>query len=271
MRGWIDTVLKKIFLLISRGRLLNIDNSKADVQTIQVSNLADEVITDIERYQEYGFENYPIISNAEAITLFVNGNRNANKGINIVVNNRALRPTDLQKGDVCIYCKDSNSLNQNRIWLKPTNNEIEIKTADNNDIVIDKNGIEITDSNTNKVVLKSTGIEVTDKNNNKYEMTTTGTKLTDKNNNIIETKSTGVEVTDANLNTIKMNGVTVDINGNTKKFVTYTELNTAITLFLVALMAHVHTSAAPGAPTSTPTAPITFDISAAESQKARTG
>jgi hypothetical protein len=68
-----------------------------------------------------------------------------------------------------------------------------------------------------------------------------------------------------------MTGSTVDINGNTKKFVTYTELNNAITAFLILIMAHVHTSAAPGNPSSTPTAPITFDISAAESQKARTG
>jgi phage gp45-like len=185
MRGFTDTIFKKLFLLISRGRLLQIDNSKSDVQTIQISSLANETITDIERYQEYGFENYPVISNAETITIFVNGNRNAGKGINIVVNNRGLRPTDLASGDVCIYCKDSSNSNQNRIWLKPVKNEIEIKTADNNDIVIN-----------------SDGIVITDKNNNEYKMTNTGTKLTDKNNNKIETKSTGIFLTDSVNNTI---------------------------------------------------------------------
>jgi phage baseplate assembly protein V len=236
-RGIFNTILKKIFLLVSRGRLLAVDNSNSQIQTIQISNFANETISDIERYQEYGFENYPNIPNSETITLFINGNRNATKGINIVVNNRGLRPTDLNKGDVCIYTNDSGKTNKNRIWLKPVNNEIEISTFDGNNIKIDNSGIVILDKNNNKIDMKNTGIEITDKNSN----------------------------------TIKMNGVNVDINGNSKKFVTYTELNAAITAFLIMIMAHVHTSAAPGSPTSIPTSPINFDISAAESQKARTG
>lgn len=238
MRGWVDTIMKKIFLLISRGKLLSIDNSDSGIQKIQIANLANETISDIERYQEYGFENYPIITNAETITLFVNGNRNANKGINIVVNNRGLRPTDLQKGDVCIYSKDSNDTNKNRIWIKPVNNEIEISTANNNVIKIDKNGIKITDSN----------------------------------NNIIETKNTGIEIKDFTGNNIKISGTTVDINGNTKKFVTYAELNAAKNLFLGLLNSHKHTAVQAGTGTSgTTDTPFVFDISAAESQKARTG
>lgn len=62
-----------------------------------------------------------------------------------------------------------------------------------------------------------------------------------------------------------------DKNGNivhnqgTKSAVTHAELNTALQNLITLLMTHVHTSAAPGNPTSIPTAPITVDISAAES------
>jgi hypothetical protein len=106
---------------------------------------------------------------------------------------------------------------------------------------------------------------------NTFTINQDGIVKEDINGNKGEWTSSGIKWTDANGNTLEMTGSTVDINGNTKKFVTYTELNNAITTFLVAVMAHVHTSAAPGAPTSTPTAPITFDISAAESLLARTG
>lgn len=274
MRGIWDNLFKKIFLLVSRGRLMSIDNDDAEVQKIQVSNLAKETITDVERYQEYGFENYPVITNAEAITLFINGNRNANKGINIKVNNRGLRPTDLASGDVCIYSKDSNDTNDNRIWLKPTNNEIQIKTYDGHDIVINEDGIVITDGvNGHSVTLDDDGIIVEDGVNadNRITMDSDGVKVECTNGNKIECKNTGVKVTDLNANTIETTGSTVDINGNSKKFVTYTELNNAVTALLVLLNAHIHTCAGAGNPSSTPTVPITFDISASESTSARLG
>ncbi len=255
MRGLLDTILKKIFLLFSRSVVSKINNSNADIQKIQVEGLKNETITDIERFQNYGIETYPVITNAEAITLFFGGNRNSNNGINIIVNNRKLRPTDLVEGDVCLYSIDSNNTNKNRVWIKKVKDEIEISTYSGN-----------------KWLINEDGTKLKDKYNNNWETTNTGMKLTDKNNNILETKNTGIEATDCNGNTLKTNATGfIDINGNTKKFVTYTELNNAIALFLIAIMAHVHTSAAPGAPTSTPTAPITFDISASESQKARTG
>jgi hypothetical protein len=106
---------------------------------------------------------------------------------------------------------------------------------------------------------------------NKYTINQDGIVKEDINGNKGEWTNSGIKWIDVNSNTLEMTGSTVDINGNTKKFVTYTELNNAITAFLILIMAHVHTSAAPGNPSSTPTAPITFDISAAESQKARTG
>jgi len=105
---------------------------------------------------------------------------------------------------------------------------------------------------------------------NKYTINTSGIVKEDANGNKGEWTSSGIKWTDANSNTLEMTGSTVDINGNTKKFVTYTELNNAITTFLVALNAHIHPDPVAGN-TGAPVTPMTFDISASESQKARTG
>jgi phage gp45-like len=72
--------------------------------------LADETITDIERFQEFGFESYPVTGTAEALIAFLNGNREL--GITICVHDRGKRPTDLLEGDSCMYDKDGN-----RVWL----------------------------------------------------------------------------------------------------------------------------------------------------------
>jgi len=63
----------------------------------------------------------------------------------------------------------------------------------------------------------------------------------------------------------------IEFNGNTKQFVTWTELNTALQTFMTALMAHVHTCTAPGSPSSPPASPITLDINSAKSITIKTG
>ena len=102
----------------------------------------------------------------------------------------------------------------------------------------------------NKYTINPDGIIREDVNGNKEEMTTTGIKWTDTNSNTIETT-----------------GTTVDINGNSKKFVTYTELNTALQLMVTAANNLYLTSADNGVTGGG----LTLDISASESTKARTG
>jgi delta 1-pyrroline-5-carboxylate dehydrogenase len=71
--------------------------------------------------------------------------------------------------------------------------------------------------------------------------------------------------------TTKLARIKLDADGNivhnqgAKSVVTHAELNIALQNLITLLMTHVHTSAAPGNPTSVPTAPITIDISGAES------
>jgi hypothetical protein len=56
----------------------------------------------------------------------------------------------------------------------------------------------------------------------------------------------------------------IQLGGNTGNVTEYAALDMALQLFITAFNAHVHTSAAVGAPTSAPVTPATLDISAAK-------
>jgi phage baseplate assembly protein V len=92
-------IKRKIFLLVGRAILTAVNNSE-QTQKIQVQILKDEVITDIERFQEYGFETYPK-QEAEPLIDFLNGNRD--HGIAICVHDRRYRPQNLTEGEVAVY------------------------------------------------------------------------------------------------------------------------------------------------------------------------
>lgn len=84
-----------------------------------------------------------------------------------------------------------------------------------------------------------------------------------------DTKDVILEIDNSN---IIINGDTIELNGNTKRFVTYAELNTAIQTFITALNSHTHAvTTAPG--TTGPVNPpsLALDISTAETQTVKTG
>lgn len=110
----IAPVQRKIFLSLSRAILKAVNNSKK-TQKIQIVALSDETITDIERFQEYGFETYPIID-AEAFAAFLNGNRD--HGIILCVHDRRYRPTNLAEGEIANYTDEDQSAGGHRIHFK---------------------------------------------------------------------------------------------------------------------------------------------------------
>lgn len=66
---------------------------------------------------------------------------------------------------------------------------------------------------------------------------------------------------------IKINGNNIELNGNTKRFVTYTELNTALQLLITSINATFATKLnGAGSPGT-----LTLDISASETQTVKTG
>lgn len=83
-------------------------------------------------------------------------------------------------------------------------------------------------------------------------------------------------IIDSDTKKVKVNGNAIELNGNTKQFVTWTELNSALQSLILALNSHTHLVASVGAPTgpaSASTPPITFsiDISSAQTTTIKTG
>jgi len=129
-RRLIRPITNKIFLLLGRAVLKAVENSE-DTQKIQVLALAEETISDIERFQEYGFETYPF-AEAQVFIGVLNGNRD--HGIALCVHDRRYRPTDLSEGEVCIYT-DEDATTEFRLWLK--RNRIAYLRADKSQEEID--------------------------------------------------------------------------------------------------------------------------------------
>ena len=72
--------------------------------------------------------------------------------------------------------------------------------------------------------------------------------------------------------TLKMNTEKkIELNGNTKQFVTWAELNNALTRFTTALQTHTHNCAAEGSPSGPPIGNLTIDISDAKTTSVVTG
>lgn len=111
-------IKKRIFLLIGRAIVTAI-NADEKTMKIQVSALASETITDIERLQEYGFDSYPYTDSSEAVILFPNGARDS--GVAVVVADRENRPTGLVQGDSIMYTKSGL-----KIWLKDQDGKINV-------------------------------------------------------------------------------------------------------------------------------------------------
>ena len=63
----------------------------------------------------------------------------------------------------------------------------------------------------------------------------------------------------------------IELNGNSKQFVTWAELNQALQGLITALNSHTHSNGNEGSPTGTPITPMTLDISASKTATVVTG
>jgi len=95
----IQPLAKRIKLSIGKCVLDSITDSTG-LQTAKIVLLADEVLDEVERLQEYGFTSVPL-QGCEGVAVFVGGNR-GNAAI-IATDDRRTRPTDLAEGDSAIY------------------------------------------------------------------------------------------------------------------------------------------------------------------------
>lgn len=79
-------------------------------------------------------------------------------------------------------------------------------------------------------------------------------------------------VADISFETVNVDSEALNLNGDSKAFVTYAELDTALQSLVSAINSHVHAGVQTGGgATAPPTAPMSLDISASETQTVKTG
>ena len=118
-----DAIMERVRNLlrdcVSRA-VLNVVDDEGNMQRVQVTLLEDEVIDDVERFQNYGFTSVPE-EGSEATVVFVGADRS--HPIVVVADDRRVRKKGLNPGEVAVYHK-----NGDFIHLK-NGNEIEVKTT----------------------------------------------------------------------------------------------------------------------------------------------
>ena len=105
IRRELKTVNRRIRNTVSRG-VVQLSNASTLLQSLQVNILKDEVLDNVEHFEQQGFTARPK-QGAEAIILCPGGNRSS--AIVIMVSDRRIRIKDLGEGEVAMY-DDANNL-----------------------------------------------------------------------------------------------------------------------------------------------------------------
>ncbi|WP_265410858.1 phage baseplate assembly protein V [Actinobacillus pleuropneumoniae] len=87
--------------------VLNLVNSSADVQKVQVSGLADETIADLDLMQHFGFTSVPP-SGTQAVIIPLGGK--TSHGVIVATENGSFRIKGLQNGETAIYDASGSSI-----------------------------------------------------------------------------------------------------------------------------------------------------------------
>ena len=108
--------------LIADRAIVTLVNDALQRQNLQLKVLADEGADDVERFQNYGHSSVPPVG-SEAVVLGLGGARAGL--VAIAVEDKAVRPKDLEPGDNCLY-----HLEGHRIILRKDGLiEVEAKTV----------------------------------------------------------------------------------------------------------------------------------------------
>ncbi len=110
IRYMVAPIQRRVRGMIARAVVQLVDDS-LQCQGLQLTLLADEVVDDVEHFQEYGFTSRPF-AGAEALHLAVGGDRG--HGIAIAVTDRRYRPTDLEEGEVCLFTDEGKQFHAKR-------------------------------------------------------------------------------------------------------------------------------------------------------------
>lgn len=120
MNKVLGPLVNRIRLALGRG-IVRLVSDSGGIQTMQISLMANEVRSKIERFQEYGFSSHPK-AGAEAAVIFMGGNRD--HGIVIAVDDRRYRLKNLAEGEVALYTDEGDSI------ILKRGNKIEMNTSE---------------------------------------------------------------------------------------------------------------------------------------------
>jgi len=102
VRRLLAPIARRVRLTVSRA-VLDLINDTEGMQLVQVDLLSDELRSDVEHFQPYGFTSVPS-QGAEGVYLSVGGDRS--HGVVVCLADRANRKTGLQDGEVAVYHRD---------------------------------------------------------------------------------------------------------------------------------------------------------------------
>lgn len=138
-----DIIMERVRQLMRDGvarAVLNVVDDEGNMQRVQISLLEDEVIDDVERFQDYGFTSVPE-EGAEATVVFVGADRS--HPIVVVADDRRVRKKGLKPGEVAVYHKNGDFIhlkNGNCIDISTKTLTISCETATftaNSEITLD--------------------------------------------------------------------------------------------------------------------------------------
>ena len=99
-------LMQRIQMVVSRAVVTLVDDAPG-IQSMQLTGLADEVIEDAERFQDYGFTSVPH-PDAEAVVIFPGGLRS--HALVVAVGDRRYRLKGLAEGEVAIFDDQGQSI-----------------------------------------------------------------------------------------------------------------------------------------------------------------
>lgn len=129
----LEPIRRRIALMLSKAIIDAVDDTTA-LQLVKLKILKNEVDTEIERPQQYGFSSVPP-AGGEAVVAFIGGNRD--HAVVIASDDSRHRPRSNTEGDVFVYHKDGTT------FIKLSENMINIE-ADGRQILIDQASDKIT-------------------------------------------------------------------------------------------------------------------------------
>lgn len=124
---FLGPLIRRIRLSLGRG-IIKLVNDSNGIQKLQLSLMANETRSNIERFQEYGFTSVPK-AGAEAAVIFMGGNRD--HGIIVAVDDRRYRLKSLSSGEVALYTDEGDKIVMKRgNKIEVTTQTFEVNTTD---------------------------------------------------------------------------------------------------------------------------------------------